>query len=116
MSGKLKTRSVKIVEPNNGPNCRNDANISMTECVLLSNLPSKWKWIARDRNGDLFIFMKKPYKTDRNNYWTTGKTTDYMTYPYRSLFKFIKWSDNDPVNIDKIIVAKWEKKLNLQNR
>ena len=96
---KMKPRSFKIEKPERIKT--RFRTIDPNEAIILSHLPTKWKWIARDQNGDIYIFTRKPYKG--KHYWTTGSVPDNHMFPYRNMFKCIKWSDEDPVNIDKIL-------------
>lgn len=98
---RVKPRSFKIEKSERIKNTFQ--TIDPNEAIILSHLPTKWKWICRDQNGDIFIFTKKPYKGKR--YWTTGRTSDNGMFPYRNIFKSIRWSDEEPVNIDKLLQA-----------
>ena len=55
--------------------------INPNEAIILSHLPTKWKWIARDKSGTLYLYTVKPDKgryaweflytnhTKRRDYW-----------------------------------------------
>ena len=68
--------------------------INPNEAIILSHLPTKWKWIIRDRKGDLFLFTKKPVP----NQWN-----ELMMFPYRNMFKCIKRTDSEATNIDRLL-------------
>ena len=68
--------------------------INPNEAIILSHLPAKWKWIIRDKKGDLFLFTKKPV----SNQWN-----EIMMFPYRNMFKCITRSDKEPTNIDRLL-------------
>ena len=70
--------------------------INPNEAIILSHLPTKWKWIARDRKGNLFLFTRKPVNL------TERDTFEMLYFPYKNLFKFIKWTDQ-PRNIDRLL-------------
>lgn len=53
-----------------------------------------YKYLARDRNGTLFIYTEKPVK-----YISSWGTTDDFTKSFCELFKFITWEDDEPVSI-----------------
>ena len=75
------------------------SKLSHAERVILENLPKEYNWIARDYSGSIFIFTKKP--TKKYNYWT-----DYMTYkeyPDKDVFNFIKWENEEPYEVSKLL-------------
>lgn len=85
---------------------RSKENVSHTltesEEVILKNIPKIYKWIARDEDGGLFVYIEKPIKG--NICW--GRYT--YTYASRldlfnSLFTFIKWEDKEPYLIEDLL-------------
>ena len=70
--------------------------INPNEAIILSHLPTKWKWIARDKDGDLFLYTKKPVNL------TKWDGFEMLYFPYKRLFKSIKWTDQ-PINIDRLL-------------
>lgn len=58
-----------------------------------------FKFLARDKDGELFAHYSKPekYKTD---WYDGGKITGLGQ---EDLFTFIKWEDEEPTNIDEVI-------------
>ena len=68
------------------------------EAIILSHLPTKWKWIARDYNGDLFLFSNKPRKG--HMHWMMTGLCERTDFPYRTMFKTLKWEDLEAINID----------------
>ena len=85
--------------------------INANEAIILSFLPLKWKWIARDADGILHIFTSKPrkerskYKCWKPEYKTLAEAgrKEFIVFPYRQMFKGVSWSDSQPTNIDKLI-------------
>lgn len=80
--------------------------IDANEAVILSFLPTKWKWITRNKNGDLFIFEKKPIRNRHlGDFWYTHSPghNEGIIFPYSRMFKSVKWSDEGPTNIDKLL-------------
>lgn len=78
--------------------------ITKQEKVILSSLKSEWKYIARDENGDLCLFKKKPEKYEFM--WKAlGKDDIYYCdfSCYNHLFQFIKWIDDNPYSINILI-------------
>ena len=68
------------------------------EKIILRNLPKKYKYIARDKNGLIFLFSKKPSKCD---YSWIGYND--IAFPYYHLFQFIKWEDEEPYSIEELL-------------
>ena len=68
------------------------------EKIILRNLPKKYKYIARDKNGLIFLYAKKPSKCECS--WGGCK---YMLLPLEHLFRFIKWEDEEPYLIEDLL-------------
>lgn len=74
--------------------------LSEAEYHILKNANAQWKLIARDEDGDLFIYNEKPYKS--TSYWEyTSKYTELGIYIH--LFPFVKWEDDEPWEITKLL-------------
>lgn len=71
------------------------------EKVILKNINKNYKWIARDVDGRLFIYIDKPIKGD--TYW--GYTYIYASPldVYSHLFTCIKWEDEEPYLIEDLL-------------
>jgi len=69
------------------------------ERVILENLDKKFKWIARDRNEDICIYLSKPSRNDNVWIWNEG----CKDLPCSHLFQFIRWEDNEPYEIAKLL-------------
>lgn len=79
--------------------------LSHDEYVILKNLPNKYKWIVRSGGGYLELYCYKPEKDETDGFWiTNGVGFNY----YGSLFRFIKWEDEEPYSIQQLI-ADYEK-------
>src|SRR5699024_4726839 len=72
--------------------------INQEEYEVLKNLDdNKWKWIARNYNGALIIYISKPMKNP-SLYWDDfGKRMDDR------LFQFVQWTDEEPYEIAELI-------------
>ena len=77
---------------------RKDPKITEDEKVILRNLPKEYKWIARDENGLIFLYAKKPSKCEYS--WGGCK---YMLLPLEHLFQFIQWEDEEPYSIEELL-------------
>lgn len=70
------------------------------EKVILRNIDKKYKWIARDFDGQLFVYGQKPYVLGK--IWTEY-TKMYNALPV-SCFKFITWEDDEqPYSIAELL-------------
>ena len=70
------------------------------EKVILKNIPRKYEWIARDKNGRLYLYLQKPQKL--KTYWKSS-SLEFEFSIYDDLFQFIKWEDENPYNIDELL-------------
>lgn len=79
------------------------------EYVILKNLGSEWKWIARNdymRNSNLaplLIFGSKPYKNKDGIHCWESQSSRWDFTLFSDLFQFIKWEDVEPYEIAKLI-------------
>ena len=68
------------------------------EKVILMNLPKKYKWIARDIDGCLYVYASKPKKGI-----TMWESDGLPMIPFDHLFQFIKWEDKEPYLIEELL-------------
>ena len=70
------------------------------EKIIARNIDEEsiYKWIARDRDGELCIYEEKPRK--EGNYWYFD-SYDRLSY-FNHLFSAIKWEDKEPTLISDI--------------
>ena len=68
------------------------------EKIILKNIPKKYKYIARDKSGLIFLCSKKPSKCD---YSWIGYND--IAFPFDHLFQFIKWEDEEPYSIEDLL-------------
>ena len=68
------------------------------EKVILRNLPKEYKWIARDKNNCIFIYINRPVKSD---FWLNACDSTRLAFPH--LFQFIKWEDEEPYSIEDLL-------------
>ena len=74
------------------------------EKIILRNLHKKYKYIARDKSGSLYLYGQKPRRAKENWINTNGIFTNLCVFEH--LFKFIKWEDEEPYNIEELIKEK----------
>ena len=70
------------------------------EKVILKNLPKRYEWIARDKNGRLYLYPEKPLKIED---WWQSEGSKLNFSMFNDLFQFIKWEDEDSYNIDELL-------------
>lgn len=65
-------------------------------------------YVARDKNGALYLFTGKPYKD--NGIWNVNYKDLYGDNPYyqldSNLFPEIKWEDTEPTEVELTIKNK----------
>ena len=71
------------------------------EKVILRNIPKQYEWIARDKNGLIFLYINKPVK---RNFWFDDCGT--ISFPFDHLFQFIQWEDEEPYSIEELLGGK----------
>ena len=76
--------------------------LSHDEYVILKNVDSEYKWIARHKNKKLYLFTDKPRKNYSFSLWTNEKYDSYF-YHFSHLFQFVKWEDEEPYNIQELV-------------
>lgn len=76
------------------------------EKVILGNLSENFKFIARDDDGNIWIYEKKPHKNISNpssdKVWQDGGNFNDFIF-YNHLFQCIQWSDTEPCEFRKFI-------------
>lgn len=78
--------------------------ITEEEYSFLISLDKKWKWLARDKNGELYLFTKEPIKlTYFFVSWTNGKESDKGFVSDERMFPFVKSSDDKATFIYDLI-------------
>ena len=64
-------------------------------------------YIARDKNGDLYLFQTRPTKRDKRNIWLE-ECINTMIKLDSSLFPEVRWEDEEPTEVE--LVKKGENK------
>lgn len=67
--------------------------LTEVEKIILENTDARFKYIARDRGGYLYLYADKPIKK-RYGLWD-GDICGYMA-PFNHLFQKIKWKNKEP--------------------
>ena len=79
---------------------REELTITEDEKVVLRNLPANYKWIARDKDSKLYVYLDKPEKCE---YIWTGKQSYSSLEALSHLFEMVKWDDDDPWKIEDLL-------------
>ena len=79
--------------------------LSSDEYVILKNLVGMFSWIARDRDGYLYLHSHEPSK-EKCCWKCKGlsiKAFIKADLPFINNFLFVKWEDEDPYNIQELL-------------
>lgn len=68
--------------------------------ILKLAINKSCEYIARDSDGQLFVFMEKPHKGE--SFWKTDGYY-YLLEMFSVLFQFIKWEDSTPTPIKDVL-------------
>lgn len=82
--------------------------LSDDEYIILKNIDKKWKWIARDI--DLFLCLYESKPTKGTNSWIKENGAYKSINFFNHLFLFVKWENEEPYEISKLIEAYEENK------
>ena len=74
---------------------------SANEKTILRSLNEKWKWLARDKDGILYVYTHRPIRSGENYTFSDGSWEKFNTFGH--LFQSIQWTDDEPVEIEKVI-------------
>ena len=69
------------------------------EKAILRNLPEVYKWIARDSDGDLYVYESKPSK--EGEFWNALSCCAWTLFTH--IFQTIKWEDEEPCEFRKYL-------------
>ena len=73
------------------------------ELCILRNINKEYKWITKDRSGDIWIYADKPKKEDKVWKWTKPCSFISLNMIKNSLFTEILWEDEEPICIDDYV-------------
>ena len=72
------------------------------ELCILRNVDKEYKWVARDKCGNISLYEKKPYKSI-TMVWSIEKGYNEWFFMFDHLFNSIQWEDEEPVFIDDYV-------------
>lgn len=81
--------------------CKEPIKLSRLEYGILKLAINKsCEYIARDSDGQLYVFMEKPHKGE--SFWKTDGYY-YLLEMFNVLFQFVKWEDSTPTSINNVL-------------
>lgn len=85
-------------------------HFSEDEQAILRNLPKEYKWIIRNKIGDISVYTDKPYRLENEVAWRRERYTNYYSLiAFQHLFQQIELSDTEPVNFREILENELQK-------
>lgn len=77
--------------------------VSKVEYEILKYLSdnTKYMYIVRDGNGNIFLYDEEPQKSESAPWWT-GRGMCHMVM-FNKLFQFIQWEDSTPTPIKEVL-------------
>lgn len=93
-------RTLDIVEVFRSIWKREEPTITADEKIILRNVDSKYKYIARDNNAGLYVYCEEPEK--RYCYWWSSDFSGNIS-SFGHLFKMVKWEDEEPWLIEDLL-------------
>ena len=68
------------------------------EKLIARNIDTEYKWMARDNDGNLYVYEGKP-KKEESSWYSDGCS---LFFQFSHLFSAIKWEDEEPTLISDI--------------
>lgn len=62
---------------------------------------TKYMYIVRDGNGNIFLYDEEPQKSESAPWWT-GRGMCH-TSMFNKLFQFVQWEDSTPTSIEEVL-------------
>jgi hypothetical protein len=75
--------------------------ISKKDKAFLEYVKEEYKCIARDKNGELFLYRLTPYKEEGLLNWI-GRNCSCLHLKYNVDFPMVKWEDSEPWLIEDL--------------
>ena len=77
---------------------KENPKLNEDEKAILRNLPKQYEWIARDKNGSIYLYINKPVKR-----FFGFDAFGTIKLPFDQLFQFIQWEDEEPYSIEDLL-------------
>ena len=68
--------------------------------ILKFAINKNFEYIARDYDGQLYVFMEKPHKGE--SFWKIDGYY-YLLEMFSVLFQFVKWEDEEPTSVEEVL-------------
>ena len=79
-------------------------DLSTFEKQFLIEVSLDYKYIARDKNGDLYLYSSKPCKRNRpSQKWDANESDKICRVPFTKHFDFVQWHDLEPYCIKDLL-------------
>lgn len=62
---------------------------------------TKYMYIVRDGNGNIFLYDEEPQKSESAPWWT-GRGMCHTSI-FNKLFHFVQWEDSEPTSINNVL-------------
>lgn len=71
--------------------------------ILEGRLAEEYKWIVKDKDGEIVFFTDKPFKSydERSYFSNVGIWSALRDMVFA--FEFISWEDKEPTNIEELL-------------
>ena len=79
---------------------REEPTITTDEKIILRNVDSKYKYIARDIDGYLYVYYEEPKKGEHR--WLSSNRIGCLKI-FNNLFHMVKWEDEEPWLIEDLL-------------
>lgn len=76
------------------------------EVEFAKRIDKQYQYIARDKDGFLTCYAKKPSKRHAKGKWSNYTFQEYYNLEFDDIFPSIKWEDDEPTLIKDIIENK----------
>ena len=77
--------------------------LSEAERIILESIDKEYKWIARDKSKNLYVYTEKPPKYA--DVWHNNSCSLELIC-FNHLFQFVKWKDDEAYNIAELLEGK----------
>lgn len=64
---------------------------------------TEYRYIARDHMGKIYLYTHEPSKDLNGGFWGVGEGTDENASFLKDLFRFVKWTDEEPTSIKDVL-------------
>lgn len=74
------------------------------EKAIARNIDKRYEWMARDKDGELYVFFDKPFKNESGGFFGGNRMwCDCVSELFDcGLFESVRWEDDEPTRISDI--------------